>query len=422
MKKLLITFALLVSLVSASFAENFFAHRFFEIKLDVPVNISNNLFGITDLLQKQVVIDLAEIADNLPENGASLKADVAPSLSIGIDIPKGLILGLDIGADAAASVGLSKDIFDLIGNGNQGKSSNFTQKTTNTYFDLFAHTSITGGWNTKNSKIKVTGSLFWALAHFDASDTYVKFYSQDNKSGIEANLDARLYSPVDYSKDVSDVQAILSSMKNNGGFDIAAEYQRDLFRFLTVGGKVQIPLKPSTLDMCSMVTTDYAYDFDFEQMFSGEDEGTQNSGSSESSTNAGDSEENLIQEAVKLASPYKIHRPLKLGASVDFHPFGTLLSTSGYLGVGVRHPFAENKAETQFYFDYSVAGRLSLWNVLSFEASHSRIDETFKNEFALALNIRLIEVDAGVSFQSASFAKSFTGAGAGAFVTVCLGF
>ena len=260
MKKLLITFALLVSLVSASFAENFFAHRFFEIKLDVPVNISNNLFGITDLLQKQVVIDLAEIADNLPENGASLKADVAPSLSIGIDIPKGLILGLDIGADAAASVGLSKDIFDLIGNGNQGKSSNFTQKTTNTYFDLFAHTSITGGWNTKNSKIKVTGSLFWALAHFDASDTYVKFYSQDNKSGIEANLDARLYSPVDYSKDVSDVQAILSSMKNNGGFDIAAEYQRDLFRFLTVGGKVQIPLKPSTLDMCSMVTKDYAYD------------------------------------------------------------------------------------------------------------------------------------------------------------------
>ena len=420
MKKLIITLAILVSFVSASFAENFFAHRFFEIKVDVPVNVSNNLLGITDILQKQVVIDLGEIADSLPADGASFKADVAPSVSIGIDIPKGLILGVNVGVDADASVGLSKDIFDLIGNGNEGRSSNFTQKTTNTYADLFAHTTITGGWNSKQSKIKVSGSIFWAIAHFDASDTYVKFYSQENKSGIEANVDARLYSTVDFSKDVSDVQAILSKMKNNGGFDISAEYQRDLFRFLTVGGKVQIPLKPSTLDMCSMVTTNYNYEFDFTEMFSEDSSGSSNS--SNPFGGSDDSDSNLIQEAVKLANPYKIHRPLKLGASVDFHPFGTLLTTSGYLGVGVRHPFAENKAETKFYVDYSVAGRLSLWNILSLEASHARIDETFKNELALALNIRLVEVDAGVSFQSASFAKSFTGAGAGAFVTVCVGF
>ena len=69
-----------------------------------------------------------------------------------------------------------------------------------------------------------------------------------------------------------------------------------------------------------------------------------------------------------------------------------------------------------------VSGRLSLWNILSFELSHSRMDEIFKNELAVALNIRLVEVDAGVSFQSADFAKSFTGAGVGAFVTVCVGF
>ena len=78
--------------------------------------------------------------------------------------------------------------------------------------------------------------------------------------------------------------------------------------------------------------------------------------------------------------------------------------------------------ETQFYVDYSVAGRLSLWNILSLSLSHSYMDEIFKNEIALALNIRLAEVDAGVSFQSPSFTKSFTGAGVGAFVTVCVGF
>jgi hypothetical protein len=59
---------------------------------------------------------------------------------------------------------------------------------------------------------------------------------------------------------------------------------------------------------------------------------------------------------------------------------------------------------------------------LNFELSHSYIDQLFRNEFAVAVNIRLVEVDAGISLQSASFAKSFTGAGLGAFVTVSIGF
>ena len=118
-----------------------------------------------------------------------------------------------------------------------------------------------------------------------------------------------------------------------------------------------------------------------------------------------------------------------MGISADFHPFGTLLTTSGYVGIAFRHPFASaiNKAnggenETQFYVDYSLAGRLSLWNVLSLSVSHSYMDEIFKNELAVALNIRLVEVDAGVSFQSPTFVKSFSGAGVGAFVTLCIGF
>lgn len=420
MKKLVISIALLVSLVSASFAENFFAHRFFEIKVDVPVSVSNNLVGLTEVMQKKVVIDLAKIADELPDSGASLKAAVAPEISIGIDIPKGLILGVNVGVDADVGVGLSKDIFELIGNGNKGKSSDFTQKTSNTFADLFAHTTVTGGWNSKQSKLKVSGSVFWALAHFDAGDTYVKLYTQENKSGFEANIDAKLYSPVDYSKELSDTQAILAQMKNNGGFDVTVDYQRDLFRFLTVGGTIHMPLKPSTLNMVSKVSSNYSYEFDFAEMFSGEDESSENSEGESSESE--DSSKDMIQEAQKLANPYKIHRPLKLGASVDFHPFGTLLTTSGYLGIGVRHPFASDKSETNLYVDYSVAGRLSLWNIISLEIEHSRMDEIFKNQLALALNIRLVEVDAGVSLQSSSFAKSFTGAGLGAFVTVCVGF
>ena len=107
MKKLVVSFVLFISLISASFAENFFAHRFFEIKVDVPVNVSNNLIGLTDVLQESVVIDLPQMADNIKFVGAAIKANADPSVSINLDIPRGLIFGLQVGAEADVGVGLS---------------------------------------------------------------------------------------------------------------------------------------------------------------------------------------------------------------------------------------------------------------------------------------------------------------------------
>ena len=421
MKKLIITCALFASLMTAAFAENIFSHRFFEIKIDVPVAVSNNFIGITDIFKEKVVIDLPKIADSMGKSGACINADVAPSLSIGIDIPKGLILGVNIGAEASAGVGISKDIFEFIGNGNVGKDS-VTAQMSNTYADLFAFTTVNAGWNGKKLRVNGNASAFWALAHMEANDTYVKIYDNEERDvmGIEAQLDGKLYTTVDPSKELSDIQALLNETKANLGFDVGADVNYKLFRFLDVGGRARIPLAPSHLTKLSAVNYKYEKEINLMDMFSGSENEEE-----ESSTPAEETDEDkkdIIGESVTLAKPYAIHRPMKLGVSANFHPFGTLLTTNGYLGLGIRHPFAKSKDEIQTYVEYEVGGRLSLWNILSVEASHSCYDEIFKNQIALEFNIRLVEVDAGVSFQSASFPKSFTGAGLGAFVTVCVGF
>ena len=93
MKKILLSLVLFTSLIGASFAESFFAHRFFEIKVDVPVNVSNNLVSLTDIFKETAIIDLPQIADNVAFNGASIKANASPSIGIKLDIPKGLIFG-----------------------------------------------------------------------------------------------------------------------------------------------------------------------------------------------------------------------------------------------------------------------------------------------------------------------------------------
>ena len=426
MKKLILSLIISVSLAGMAFSESIFAHRFFEVKLNVPVSASNNIMGLTEIFQKTVTVDLPKIADEVSlSGGAFIKAQAAPSLSINLDIPNGLILGFNAGAEADVSLGLSKDIFEFIGHGNEGMGTNFTQKTTNTYADLFAQASMTGGWNGKKSRIAVTATGFKALAHVDAGDTYIKIFNNEetNEFGVEAKVDAKLYTSTDINEGFSDIQAFIPFAGTGTGFDLSADVQRDLFRFLTVGAKARIPIVPSKLSMCSTVSESFNFSTSFDELMNGSSEdGNTTTDGDNTSGSTGDEEKSMLSAFTKLDKPYEIHRPLKLGVSANFHPFGTLLTTSGYLGIGVRHPFAKDTSETNFYVDYSVAGRLSLWNVLSFELSHSYYDQIFKNEVALALNIRLIEVDAGVSFTSASFAQSFTGAGLGAFVTVAVGF
>ena len=433
MKKLVLSLVLFTSLIGASFAENFFAHRFFEIKLDVPVNVSNNLVSLTDIFQETAIIDLPQIADNVSFNGASIKAGASPSFGIKLDIPRGLILGISVGAEADVGIGLSKDLFEFLGHGNENMKNKFNMSASNTYADLFATATLTGGWNTKKSKLEISGTAFNSIAHFDANETGATIFLDDenNKTSFEANVKANAYTAVK-SEDISNVQALLNSINGNVGFDISGKYQYDIFRFLTVGAQARIPLAPSKMNVGYKIDYNIEKEFSFDELLGGSSDSDEEEDTTEvpKLEEEEETEDNGILGApIALKTPYAIHRPLKIGVSANFHPFGTLLTTSGYVGLGFRHPFASaiNKAnggvdETKFYVDYSVEGRLSLWNILSLSLSHSYMDELFKNEMALAFNIRLVEVDAGVSFQSPNFTKSFTGAGIGAFVTVCVGF
>ena len=435
MKKLLISFVLFASLIGVSFAENFFAHRFFEVKVDVPVEVSNNLIGITDIFQKDVVIDLAQIADNVANKGAAIKGSIAPALSFGIDIPRGLILGVKVGAEADIGVGFSDDLFEFLGKGNVGMNNKYKLSTQNTYADIFATASVNAGWNKKKSRIEFTGTAFSALAHFDASDTYAMLYINDteNSFGYEANLDAKLYSNFNVAEGFNDVNAIINAVTKNMGFDLSASYNRDLFRFLTIGATARIPLAPSKLSLCSSVSTKYSGEYSIEELLGSEDsnddgDSAEETAGEETSDSSSFDPKNMLGDPIVLTTPYAIHRPMKIGVTANFHPFGSLLSTSGYLGIGIRHPFASainsgmDVANTDYYIDYAISGRLSLWNIISLELSHEHMDEVYKNALALSLNIRLVEVDAGVSIQSPNFTKSFTGAGLGAFATVAIGF
>lgn len=69
MKRIFCLLIIAFSLCSTTIAGGFFTNRFFEYKICIPADVSNNSFAISDFLQKNVVIDLKKLADDVPSSG-----------------------------------------------------------------------------------------------------------------------------------------------------------------------------------------------------------------------------------------------------------------------------------------------------------------------------------------------------------------
>lgn len=419
MKKLFVTSVLIISMLSAVFAQNSFGHRFFEIKVNPDLNASTNLMSLEEILQKELVIDLKAIANSMSDDGVRAVANVKPAFEINIDVPHGLILGIGAGVQVDASIGLSKDLFNFIGNGNGDNAIDIKARANNTYADLFAYSSLAIGWNGENYSWTVTPTVFASLAHFDASKSYVQLFNDENGTfGYKAHADINAFTSVDMNQAQNNPDASINELFNGNGFDIAGKLDVNLFRFLSVGVNTRIPLKPSSLNRSTRIEMDYEGQVSINDLLKGDDNTTPTPDENPN----GDEGGFVIPDSVLLDDPYTIHRPLKFAVGVDFHPVGNLLSDYAAIGIGVRHPFAKDKTETKAYIDYLVGTRLSLWNILILDVSHAREDEIFKNKATLGLNLRLLEADLGVSLQSVDFAKSFGGAGLGIDLAICIGF
>ena len=88
-------------------------------------------------------------------------------------------------------------------------------------------------------------------------------------------------------------------------------------------------------------------------------------------------------------------------------------------GFGIRHPFS---SDAQFYPEYYAGLTLSLIDLFKIGVSTQYKDQVFIHQLGTTLSIRFVQVDVGVSTQSANFKKSFEVAGVGAYAYVTVGF
>lgn len=411
MKKFSLICFIFVTIVASSFAgaEKFFSNRFLELKVDIPVNLSNNVLSVSDILKKDLVIDLESICNNLPKKGFDLSVNTIPSAYFTINLPKSLVFGLQAGADIYSNVGLSKDLFEYIAYGND---LNETVKVDfNGYVDVFAYAQANIGWHGKKLTIIAQPALFTTIAHATSDNTYISVTNTDEGSFIiDLNQNFSIYSPLIFTDDLfSDTNTLVNSLLNSPafGFDFACKTEYKLMDYLNLTSYIRIPIVPSKLTQKTLWATSYKYEFNIMKLAEGEDI---------------PSFDFSFGDPSGTDTIYSIHRPMKITLGADFHPFSWIMYYYGSLGIGIKHPFAKNKTETGMYIDYLLGTRISLINMINLYISTERTDEVFIHKAVLGLNLRIVEIDAGVAFESASFASAFKGTGIGAFVTACVGF
>lgn len=399
MKKI-ITILLTLGLFTTSiFSKSFFSQRFFEIKVDVPVDVSNNVFSLSEIMQKNLVIDLRKIAETLPSDGLALVTNTNPNVGINFNIGS-FSLGIKAGVNVYLRTSLSKDIFDFIGMGN--KIGDELYAGANLSGDVFAFTELSTKFKVGRFQVYFAPSVFVPVASIGNSNISATFKNgQDGSISLTGKANVELYSYFDINN-LNNINwnKISSSM----GFDITAGLSTPISSSFSISGVARIPIVPGKLKNKTAINADIInYHGSVGELI--KDTNVLKFGK--------------VEKGKTEIVEFLTHRPLKLNLYADCNLIGNLINFKVGGGVGIRQPFAD---QYYAYPEYLASFGISLIDLLKLGISTEYTDLIYKHQFTLALNIRLVEVATGVSVQSSSLQKSMTGSGFGAFATVCVGF
>lgn len=411
-KKIILSIALF-GIVSFAFSRNFFSERFFEIQTSIPFDFSNNVFSFNDMLKEEVVIDLKEVADSMTKDGLVLVARARPEIGFNLNI--GFVsVGSHFGLDIYEKMGISKDLFDFLGKGNEiGEEINVEFKN-NT--DVFFVGDCNIGIKGKKFSITVTPSVFVPIISVDGSILKASFLNnEDGEVIMNLNSNANVYMNVgsfEFSEDF-----FKDGLESGGGLDLGGSVSIPFGKKLTISADARVPIVPGSYKY-------YVPNISVEKGIKmNVSDFVNNSGDLDSMiTETGD--ESFVPDFSDInieTLPEKkyIHRPMKIHAYASYAPLLGLIEFCGGGGVGIYHPFMD---DSFMYPEYYFSAGVNLLNLIKAKLSTEYTDQIYKHQVSASVNVRLLEIECGVSLQSTTFTRSMEATGLGGYVIVSIGF
>lgn len=405
MKKRFTLILVTLLLTGFVFGEGFFDTRFFELKVDGTLDLNNNTIALDDILQKNLVIDLGQVARDMPKSGFNVVGDANIFGGVGLNI-LGVHAGADLGLEFFTKFSISKGIFQVLGTGNVDDDGNRIPIDVGMNLDMqaFAHIQGEAAFNVGKIRIGVTPAVFAPIAYATTDNSYLKFTNTDDAEFI---MDTKVAGLFYFAGDIQNFDAndFIHTLTSNMGFDLGTTVSYKLFDFLDIIGTIRIPMAPGHL--CNK----YGISYEESVTISANDLMNGNLPSLNPTLTPSNAE----------TVDFKLHRPFKFGVGADFYPLGNFLHLNANLGFGVRNPFSKN-GDTYAFFEYYAAGKVNALNIVGLSLSTEYTDEVFKHAVGFFLNLRATEVDVTVSTSSSDFAKSCKGAGIALNLVVYAGF
>ena len=420
MKKFLsIITAALIS--TFAFAELHPTYRIFEISINGLLGFDQNLTTVEDILVPELVIDLPKIADGFGKKGFVSNSQFEFDFAANLNLNKNLKIGTYVNTDFSGNFEIGKGFWDLLAYGNELDNPVVADIHVNGQLFMNAGASLQMGF--KKFTFRANPSIYLPLVYIPNPTAFVT--AQANSDGkliatAEAYFDAYSCLPVDIfvmSKEGGgigfhtgdeimeslqsylDPSVIFSTLWSNGGFDIGGEVEYELFRFLDIGGYLNMPLKPAYL----------------KQKFSGSVKATAEVNDLLSwATDQSEEKENPWSSSFESndisfsQSNFSVNRPFRFGCEACFRPIGKWLTVRGKLGYAARNPFGEDfDWKDNSYLEYYFGLESRLFYILGLKLYTSYQQEAFTQGFGLDLNMRVLELNFNISSTGASFVKSF---------------
>ena len=400
MKKLITFISAVFILCTTLAAKNFFSDRIFEVKMGADFGISNNLISCKDVLKKDLVIDLHKLADECPKTGLDLRANAEPSLSINLNI-LGFSFGVSSGLDFYEKLVIGKDLFDFLGYGNSvGQTLDVNFKDTT---DVFAYTQASVGFNVGKLKIKAEPAVFVpVLSICDSGASLTVLNNSDGKLKVVMNTNMDVYSSVPLESKDGEIgfESGANILAGSYGFDMGGSVKFALTDTFDIEGTCRIPVIPGHLKNKSVVNGGFTYNMNFTDF--------EKSEKTEKATTV-----------TNQSAFYALNRPLKVNLYVDKGLLGSLFTARGGAGLGIQRPFCYG---AYVYPEYYAGLTLNLIHIFKIGLSTEYTNQLFKHQLGTTVNLRIVQLDLGLSSQSSSFKKSFEVSGFGAYAFVTIGF
>jgi hypothetical protein len=368
-----------------------FTRQYFEMGIDAGVGFDNNLFGVNDLLKKDVVLDLNKLGKRIGNDGVDINTDFLSGFFFNVRMEEEWGFGFFTGVEGAIYGNVPKSLITLMTEGNI--NTHVFSGTIGASGSVFYNIGLTGFAKFGKLRIGVNPGLYIPIMYIPGNSgiAYHLDTSESIKLSAEGAID--IYTPFSLEDGITGPGDVLGPK----GFDISLEGEYALFSFLDIGvGISHIPLSAATMrNRMRYTLSEINMEITGNDLLNGD----------------GIDIPDLDFDKVYDTNAFKVHRPLRFDTYVRYKPFQSspeLLVLRSNVGFTF-----DITGETKYFNAGLVVQTTVLRNMISAYLGTGYVESIWNHKLGLALNFRAFEIDLEGSLRSQQFANSFNGSGYG---------